>query len=440
MKHLKRLGLLALALVMCCAAGLLLARTLPARAATIIASGTCGGEGDGKNLTWTLDDEGLLTISGTGEMRDFQIDSDAPWHSERQEITAVTIQEGVTKIGANAFIKCAQLASVFLPESLYAIRYSAFDSCIRLAELSLPEGLERIDEYAFYGCCQLPFISIPDSVSYIGKYALNGTLWYNNQPEGVVYAGRVAYEYKGKVPSDSHIEIKPGTVGISPSAFQGENGLTSISIPEGVTTIGREAFEYCTNLTSVELPDSMAEIDWFAFSNCYALQAVSFGDGELCIRTSAFSYCNGLQTISFGSGKKTIESKAFSSCNGMNRINISDLSSWCDSEFEDETANPLGRAKNLFLNGEKVHNLSIPEGVTKIGDYTFYNCIELESATFPDTVTEIGNNAFSGCRNLQTVNLPDCLTKIGDAAFSGTDLEVVMLPESTKTIGAYAFT
>ena len=111
-------------------------------------------------------------------------------------------------------------------------------------------------------------MTIGNSITSIGVDAFSGTAWYNNQPNGLVYAGKVAYKYKGTMPENTSIAIKDGTLVIASSAFENCNGLTSVTIPNSVTSIGYGAFYNCNGLTSVTIPNSVTEIGNWAFSGC----------------------------------------------------------------------------------------------------------------------------------------------------------------------------
>ena len=129
--------------------------------------------------------------------------------------------------------------------SVTSIGGRAFYSCSSLTAINIPEGVTSIGNSAFYNCRSLTAINIPEGVTSIGNSAFYGTAWYDNQPDGVIYIGKVLYEYKGTMPANTSIEVKEGTVSISPSAFYNCSSLTAITIPESVTSIGSSAFYYC---------------------------------------------------------------------------------------------------------------------------------------------------------------------------------------------------
>jgi len=138
-------------------------------------------------------------------------------------------------------------------------------------KIDIKEGTTGITSLASPG---LTSVTIPNSVSSIGWNAFSGTKWYNDQPDGVIYAGKVLYKYKGTMPSDTRIDIKQGTKGIAASAFQGCKGLTSVTIPNSVTNIGRQAFLNCEGLTSITIPNSVTWIEANAFSDCSGLTSI----------------------------------------------------------------------------------------------------------------------------------------------------------------------
>ena len=155
-------------------------------------SGTCGD-----NLQWKLTDEGVLTITGTGEMQDWHKSKPSPWHADKS-VKQVIIGNGVTTIGSSAFSDCDSLTSVTIPNSVTTIGSGAFFSCFSLTSVTIGNSVTTIGHGAFYGCSSLTSVTIGNSVTEIGYYA-----------------------------------------------FSGCSSLTSVTIPNSVTTIGYYAFSDC---------------------------------------------------------------------------------------------------------------------------------------------------------------------------------------------------
>ena len=182
----------------------------------IVASGTCGAEGDGSNLTWTLDSDGVLTISGTGAMKEYD-PYKAPWYGSSSRVKSAVIAEGVTSIGGKAFLDCTSLTSVTIPDSVTSIGKQAFMYCTSLTGVTIPDSVTSIGGAAFNGCSSLASVTIPNSVTSIGGAAFNGC-----------------------------------------------SSLTSVTIPDSVTSINNGAFYDCSSLTDVYYAGSEAQ--WKAIS------------------------------------------------------------------------------------------------------------------------------------------------------------------------------
>ena len=195
--------------------------------------------------------------------------------SQCSNLTSVVTGNSVTSIGESAFYKCSNLTNVVIGNSVTSIGDGAFSSCARLTSVTIGNSVTSIGSWAFGDCSGLTSIEIPNSVTSIGNAAFYGTAWYNNQPGGVVYAGKVLYKYKGTMPENTSVEVKAGTLGIAGSAFAGCYGLTSIEIPNSVTSIGEGAFEGCSGLTSIEIPNSVTSIGDYAFYGCSGLKSVT---------------------------------------------------------------------------------------------------------------------------------------------------------------------
>lgn len=254
---------------------------LPITATAATAENSAGAtSGKTGSCKWTLDD-GVLTISGNGAMANYTLDLDEvqmlyctnPWGIR---ITKIIIEDGVTSIGDYAFYQCSRLSSVTIPDSVKSIGSNAFYEC-GLKSIDIPDSVNKIGNYAFYGCTALNEINIPDSVKNLGGMSLNNTGWYSNQPEGMVYAGNIAYKWKGTVPS--RITLKDGTKAIAGGAFGSCDGLNRVTLPDSVEYIGASAFRNCDDLTSVVIGDGVTEIGEEAFYRCSKLLTVNIGSG-----------------------------------------------------------------------------------------------------------------------------------------------------------------
>ena len=206
-------------------------------------------------------------------------------------------------------------------------------------------------------------------------------------------------------------------VGIGKRAFSSCFILEGVTIPEGVTAIGEDAFAYCYKLEDVTIPEGVVAIGEYAFVHCSKLEGVTIPESVTTIGQYAFQWCRGLKSV-----------------------HISDLAKWCQIKFGNSDANPLYQAHELYLNGEHVTELVIPEGVTSIGAYAFVGCSGLTDVTIPDGVTTIGAGAFLGCNGLMELLLPGSIVRIGSSAFSGcSGLTEVEIPHGVKAIGGSVF-
>ena len=237
-------------------------------------------------------------------------------------LTSITIGSSVTSIGDYAFSGCIGLSSITIPNSVTTISYGAFYNCRGLTSVTIPNSVNTIGRMAFYNCRGMTSVTIPNSVNTIGFEAFFGTAWYDNQPDGLVYAGKVAYKYKGEMPANTHITIKDGTLGIADLTFDSCSGLTSVTIPNSVTSIGCWAFEGCSGLKSVTIPNSVTSIGYGAFSGCSGLTSVTIPNSVTTIEWAAFQYCSSLTSISIPNSVTSIGYEAFSGCSGLTSVVI----------------------------------------------------------------------------------------------------------------------
>lgn len=304
-------------------------------------------------------------------------------------LTGVTIPDCVQSIDRLAFIGCVSLESITvsdnnptyssidgllynkakttlvlapegigdtitIPDYVKEIGNYAFSNCKKLTNIVIPDGVENIGLYAFYECINLTSIDIPDSVTTIGSIAFYNTAWYNSQPDGIVYAGKVAYDYKGTMPANASISIKEGTLGISNGAFRDCSELVSVTIPASIINIGLFPFAGCANLSNITVEKN--NVKYYSVGNCI-------------IETDSKKLVLGCKNsvIPQDGSVAIIGDYAFAKCMGLTSI-------------------------------------TIPDGVTSIETYAFDSCEDLESVTIPSSVKNIGKEAFSYCIQLVTIS------------------------------------
>ena len=223
---------------------------ITASAATV-ASGNCGDNGD--NVTWTLDDTGLLTISGTGDMDYWVHPATLPWYSKLQNIKKVQFGEDVTSVGAYAFYGCTNLTQVSLPAGLTRVEGYAFAFCSNLMEVNLPDTVDRIRDFTFYGCSALSFVTIPESTQVIGKYA-----------------------------------------------YAGCSSLTNVAVPDSVIKIEDYGFAWCSSLTDITLSKTIPEIGNNVFFGCNDDLLISYSEDSGTASPSELSAVTGADTTNAG--------------------------------------------------------------------------------------------------------------------------------------------
>ncbi len=413
-----------------------------------------------------------------------------------RSLTSVALTKSVTHIGKYAFAGCKKLKHLTLPDNLTEISANLFTNCEALQTVNIPQSVTKIGNEAFWGCTAFSEFIIPDHITDMGVnvFSINKNEMKFNEYEQMLYVGTAENPYyylagknakeltTVKIHSDCKIigkmellqgisfhtplqlTIPRGVVKIANKAFANCDALQSVWLPASLTDYGEGAFYQCKNLTKAVFDDDTEEIPAYALTSVHGLKEVQFGQKLKKIGKYAFSACTGLPSVQIPDGVTEIGEKAFYWCESMTSVTLpqslkkigldaftdskaltairyeGDIESWCHIEFDNLGANPLSITDNLFIDNARITEITIPESVQKINDYTFHNCKSLTSVTLPYSVTSIGVLAFENCENLQTINLSLFLTDIKFGAFrSCRNLTEISIPDGTHEIGSQAF-
>ena len=452
------------------------------------ASGTYGSKGD--NLTWALDEgNGVLTISGQGDMADYSEDF-APWFEKSSSITSVSIQQGVTGIGSGAFCLCAALNAVTLPDGLKRIGDGAFGGCESLTEIAIPSSVETIGSGAFCRCIGLGKATLPQKLTELSDSMFEGCT------------------------DLTEVNIPQSVTAIGENTFKGCSSLAVTSIPDGVKTIGKEAFASCAEVEELKIPAGVERIGESAFKGTNIESVVFDGTkarwtqigGETsgidiklirhtCDKGSAWLNDGGehwheCSWCGMVSDKAAHEDKGDGSCKVCG-AKLSDVLAegtisglgWSLARSGVLTVSGSGELPELANDGttvpwkahsDKILEVVIKSGVTGVGSGAFTGCTALKKVSISDTVKKLDLNAFSGCTALEAFavadgnevyasadgvllntgktlliscpvgktgayTVPETVTEIEKSAFAASGVESVSMSDAVNAVGESAF-
>ena len=452
------------------------------------------------DITWTLSDDGILTISGT-DMPNYEYTNNAPWYSLSSKIKQVEIENGVTSIGNCAFRDCNSLSSITIPNSVTSIGTDAFAHCYNLSSVTIPSSVTSIGDMVFMCCYGLTSIIVQkDNPKYDSRNDCNAIIETNSNTLIVGCQNTV---------------IPNSVTNIAGHSFTDCHSLTSITIPESVTSIQNGAFSFCPGLTSIivekdnlkydsrndcnaiietnsntliagckktVIPNSVTNISGYAFYGCSSLTSITIPGSVTSVGDNAFFSCTKLTNITVEKGNKKYDSR--NNCNAIIETNSNTLIVGCKNTVIPNSVTSIG--KNAF-NGSDISSINIPNSVTSIASSAFSNtqwynsqpngviyagsvlyrykgtmpanthivikegtkgiaegafnsCSNLSSITIPNSVTNIGEWAFGSCSGLTSVTIPNSVTSIGSCAFSYcSGLTSITIPKSVSSIGICTF-
>lgn len=333
-----------------------------------------GVDGSVNDITWSLSDDGVLEIKGSGEICPGLLNY---W---RGFIKKIVIGEGITEIGDSAFSCCTALEEVIIPDSVTRIEASAFAYCDSLRSIVLPKKLNYLGGGVFQGCSRLTEVVLPDSVEYLGEEAFGGCIGLER------------------------VVLSKNMKKIERETFWRCENLRTVIIPEGIEELAEEAFwgAFSYKESSITLPKSVTKVG----TNCFWEAKVT----ELIWNASTeMIYDNGcrenraLKHLVVGNSVKELGDYAFAFCSGLTTVDLPEsleqvgtyVFAWCDS----------------------LEEIVIPGGLKTVGKSMFYNCVSLRKVTFSEGVTTIGELAFDSCTSLATVIIPEWIKQIDELAF-----------------------
>ena len=354
-------------------------------------------------------------------------------------LNSVTIPNSVTYIGYAAFAGCTGLTSVTIPNSVTTIGYAAFSGCTGLTSVTIGNNVTIIGELAFSGCTGLTSVTIPNSVTTINNKAFEGC----DNLSSITFHCKEIGDWFSLHSSITEFIIGDEVTTIGARAFRECTGLTSITIPNSVTTIGAEAFVGCTGLTSITIPNSVTTIGSYAFTGCTGLEkvivsdiaawcSIQFKNGILGVDGFAYSHydsnplllahhlysdenteikdlvipdnvttignyafigCTGLTSVTIGNSVTSIGGSAFQYCTNLKKVDYSSVEQLFSLELG---SYPFYNCLfHLYINGEELNNLVVPETITSIGSNCFYNCILKNVMVKHQTPPTVSTTSFS---------------------------------------------
>ena len=430
-----------------------------------------GGYGNyGENIEWTLSSDGILTISGNGEVspwfypknfvpREVRICDvtelyygkpvyrDPPWDQYADKIRQVIIKDGVTSISGNIFNeKYVSLTSIMVPGSVKRIVTNEFKECKNLEKVVFANGTEEISPSAFFKCEKLSEVIIPESLSDISAFAFFGCPLLQDE-NGLIIFNRILVSCCS---NDETVIVPDGVIKIGRKAFYKKKNLVRVVLPESVQEIGEEAFEFCKNLENINIPADIVKIGKEAFFGCLKLRNITasenlseLGDHSFhmeCVRTDengfvilgkflygyvgrkrkiqipktvkvimkgVFKGCKKLEEVMIPESVEEIESYAFADCKKLKKVIIKGRVPWLSA--------------NLFENCVNLTDISLSDTITQIRTCAFKGCISLKKFVVPERTEDIYSDAFLGCSSLEELKMPDSVKNIYLGAFKGCD-------------------
>lgn len=373
----------------------------------VVASAQESGE-CGEFAEWSLDDNGVLKISGTGQMEDYTSYRTIPWYFMTDQIKEVVIENGITNIADYAFYQCENLEQVTFGDTVETIGAKAFGYCSSLKAIPFPDSVKTIGDSCFIGCSGVTELTLNKGVTSVGPGAFSGMnslekIQWNAESIGDFSMYDQPFSRDMNASTKLTVTFGTGVTRIPAYIFSQYGSVYKIVMSDSVEVVGAAAFDSCISLEEIVFSQNLKEIENNVFSGCTALTGVILPDSVEKLGKSAFYGCKGITELSLGKNLKEIGEQAFYAL-------------------------------------EKITTISLPETLTMIGQYAFAYCQGLTEMDIPDTVISIDQYAFAYCRGLLKINLGESLETIGNYAFRETAISEITLPDSVKQLSIGVFT
>lgn len=449
--------------------GLFAVKAEAATSSTYLTSGFCGdtSEGsDGKNISWTLDENGVLTVTGTGKMAKEAFKYD-------QRIKEAVIGDSITNISEYCFNDCRNLTKVTMGDDVESIDSYCFCECNKLVDIYLSKSLKFIGKDAFYRCYQLSNFMFPDSVSYIGERAFGScySITTLSLPKLLNSISDNTFSFCSRLQT---INFSESLESVGFCAFHECSALTTINFNESLKSIAQDAFWSCKSLTKIVLPESLNNLSSSIFRECTNLESVYIGKSLNKIYSNIFNGCSKLSSIEVSNDNQsyasyngilynkskthlvcvpnaisgeviipsTVEELSYSSvhnCPNITKISVEEGNEnyksidgiVYSSDGKNLVVCPRGKSgyveivdgtekiqNSAFRNCSLITSIDFKNSLTYIDSAAFEYCRKLSEIGFTEGLKTIEYSAFSYCESVNSINLPDSLEKIDDRAFS----------------------
>lgn len=448
---------------------------------SVIASGECGADGD--NVLWSLDDQGVLIITGEGDMADYNHSGNPPWYDYSASIKSVFIVEGVTSVGKYAFSQL-NISSITLADTIISIGDSAFYGIKSLALLTLPNSLTTIGYAAFLGCNNLEQVTGGQSLVSIGKYAFQrcdalkaiafgrrvdcinaGAFLGCGNLTVAIFSGNAPTTFGGNVTDSGVFEsvasnftifYHSGTTGWTSPTWNGYPAVCRDGVVSDFSTLdddnrnGQGIYFQLNNTAKTATvgknttADNNAGYDGGQNGSIVIPDTVT-KDGEtynvIGVNQYAFANCAWVNTVSIGRYVSAIEPSAFRGCKNLTAITV-DANNLQFADQDGVLFDKCGLYLYAYPAGRAAATYDIPDTCDTVGTQSFYGAANLTYISVPNSVKNIGANVFAQCNALEEIVLPflggnaESTSSVG-FIFNGRSYTYNGLPASLKRITVY---